>query len=179
MANAALQKNLQQLVFQPGRMQYCLQYALPMQYPDSSSLVGRSSSSSSTCRLYRLCSAVQAVAHDQVGAPAAPPSLSMSALSGPAPSAAASVMAHGTTQPHPHQDCTSAVADGAPAGLHAMQGGNGGGGPRGTGAEGPEIWGSGGAEPGFSSTAPLLTAAADAGHSCTAAPSGAFPLLYH
>ena len=106
----------------------------------------------------------------------------MSALSGPAPSAAASVMAHGTTQPHPHQDCTSAVADGHPAGLHAMRGGSGvgtgAGGPGGTGAEGLEIWGSGGAEPGFSSTAPLLTAAADAGHSCTAAPSGAGPSIF-
>ena len=115
-----------------------------------------------------LCLDAQVVAHDQAGGAAAPPSLSMSAHSGPAPSAAASVVAHGTTQPHPHQDCTSAVADGQPAEQSTLEPNS----ARGARVDGPEILGAHGVEPGFSSTAPLLTAAADAGHSCTAAPSG-------
>ncbi|KAK9863385.1 hypothetical protein WJX84_001687 [Apatococcus fuscideae] len=112
------------------------------------------------------------------------PSLSISGPSPPSPSAAASVI-HGTVhpEPHPHQDCLSAIADGPPAwpcptGRHgAARGGLGKGRPthgtgQGGGSDGAEHWAPGPAEPGFSSTAPLLTAAADAGHSCTAAPSG-------
>ncbi len=117
------------------------------------------------------------------------PSLSISGPSPPSPSAAASVI-HGTVhpEPHPHQDCLSAIADGPPAwpcptGRHgAALGGLGKGCPthgtgQGGGSDGAEHWAPGPAEPGFSSTAPLLTAAADAGHSCTAAPSGGDTVL--
>ncbi len=106
---------------------------------------------------------------------AQPMGASMSGLSNAAPSAAASAVANGASDYdlHPHQDCTSAVRDGAPVEMPPMPHVGHQHGDEAVRSAGFEAWGSGGAEPGFSTTAPLLTAAADAGHSCNAGPCGA------